>query len=228
MDESATAESFSNTPEDLVGRHMDYARALTHKIARRLPPSVDFEELVGFAYLGLTEAAVKFQPDMGVAFTTFAYYRIRGAVFDGLRKMTWLPPAARQKTTQISAEDELMQTSIGEVDLNASAEDTANEFRNIVRSLGAVFLLSEAAEDGGELDPADENSAADVAERRDLAQQVRAALEQLSSEQADIVRLLYFEHQSMTDVAASLGVNKSTVSRAHRRAIEQLREALSG
>ena len=78
-------ESFANTPEELVDRHMDYARALTHKIARGLPSNVDFDELVGFANLGLTEAAMKFQPDLGVAFTTFAYYRIRGAVFDGLR-----------------------------------------------------------------------------------------------------------------------------------------------
>ncbi|MFT4538976.1 MAG: RNA polymerase sigma factor for flagellar operon FliA [Planctomycetota bacterium] len=227
MDKAAAAENFSNKPEDLVHRHMDYARALTHKIARGLPPSVDFDELIGFANVGLTEAAVKFQPDLGVAFTTFAYYRIRGAVFDGLRKMTWLPPAARKKTTLQGAEDELMQTGIGEVDLNASAEDTANEFRNIVRNLGAVFLLSEASDDGGELDPTDESSAADEAEKRDLAAKVREALTCLTTEQADIVRLLYYEHQSMTDVAASLGVNKSTVSRAHKKAIEQLRDALS-
>ena len=206
---------------------MDYARALTHKIARGLPSSVDFEELVGFANLGLSEAAAKFQSDLGVAFTTYAYYRIRGAVFDGIRKMTWLPPAARNKTARMDAQDELMQASIGEVDINASAEETATEFRDIVRGLGAVFLLSEATQDGNELDPADEESASAVAERRDMAARVRAALDELEEEQAEIVRQLYFEHRSMTEVARGLGVNKSTVSRAHKRAIEHLREALS-
>ena len=40
---------------------------------------------------GLLEAAQRYDDRHGVAFTTFAYYRVRGAMFDGLRSMGWLP-----------------------------------------------------------------------------------------------------------------------------------------
>ena len=209
--------------DKLVEDHVDYARALTHKIARRLPASVDFDELVGYALQGLVEAANKYRADVGVAFTTFSYYRIRGAVFDGLRKMTWLPPEVRNKNSRDNAVDELVSDGLGQTDLTASAEELAKEFRDAVKSLGAVFLLSEASEEG-ELEPSDETSAADVAEKRDMARRVREALGSLAPEDVELLTALYFEGRSMTEVAAERGVNKSTVCRAHRRAIEELRE----
>ena len=39
---------------------------------------------------GLLEAAERFDETRGVAFTTFSYYRIRGAIFDGLRQLGWM------------------------------------------------------------------------------------------------------------------------------------------
>lgn len=213
--------------EALVEAHLDYARALAFKISKRLPPSVDIEELSGYARLGLAQAAAAYDPDMGVAFTTFSYYRIRGAVFDGLREMTWLPPESRKQNQRSEAEDALCEAGLGRVPLEADAEDLARGFREAVKSLGAVFLLTDAGEDG-EIDPVDEVSAADHAERNDLVRQVRTALASLDEQQRTIVRLVYFEHQSMSDVAREMGVNKSTVSRAHAKAVEVLRDLLSG
>lgn len=224
LDDDAPPPAAPDSVDELVEKHLDYARALTHKIARRLPPSVDFEELCGFAYVGLTEAANKFQADLGVAFTTFSYYRIRGAVFDGLRKMTWLPPESRRRSNQESHEDDLLRSSNVGGDPAAGPEDLAAEFQDVVRSLGAVFLLSEASDDGTELDPEDPTSAADAAERVDLAQRVREALARLDEREQRVLTELYFEHRSMTDVAAEMGVNKATISRVHRRAVETLRE----
>lgn len=211
--------------EDLVSAHLSYARALAHKIAAQLPPSVDRDELVGFAQLGLTQAAQAYDPDLGVAFTTFSYYRIRGAVFDGLRKMTWLPPAARKSVARQDAQDSLCEDGLGQVDVDATEEELAREFQAAVRSLGAVFLLGDADEDQNS-EPVDPTSAAEEAEKRDAIARVREAIGGLDEKQANIVRMLYFEHLSTTEVAARLGVNKSTVSRAHARAIETLREAL--
>jgi RNA polymerase sigma factor for flagellar operon FliA len=50
---------------------------------------VEKEDIQGAAELGLTEAANTFDGRPGVQFKTFGYYRIRGAVYDAIRKATW-------------------------------------------------------------------------------------------------------------------------------------------
>ena len=63
--------------------------------SKKLPKHVDFEDLVSLGQVGLAEAARQCEPGRGVAFTTFAYYRVRCAIFDGLRQMTGVSPALR-------------------------------------------------------------------------------------------------------------------------------------
>src|SRR4051812_4545364 len=73
----------------LVEQHLPLVQAIARKVKRTLGASIDFEDLVGYGSKGLVEAAERFDPRHGVAFSTFAYYRIRGAMFDGLRTMGW-------------------------------------------------------------------------------------------------------------------------------------------
>src|SRR6476620_5099373 len=93
--------------EDLVMQHQDYVRALARGIAKKLPKHVDFEELVSLGQVGLVSAAKQYETGRGAAFTTFAYYRVRGAILDGLRQMAWLPPSLRRELTQMNGENEV-------------------------------------------------------------------------------------------------------------------------
>ena len=65
-----------------------YAHAIAAEVMRKFP-TVDRDDIRGSAELGLVEAANSFDPTRGVLFKTFAYYRIRGAIYDSLRKMGW-------------------------------------------------------------------------------------------------------------------------------------------
>lgn len=61
-----------------------------------------------------------------------------------------------------------------------------------------------------------------------LKRQLHKAMEsELTDRQRDIVRSFYFEGKSVTDIAASMGVNKSTVSRHLKRSREKLKNVLS-
>jgi len=106
-----------NAIDRLIIEQQPYLKALARNIAKTLPHHVEYDELVAFGQIGLTEAANAFDPRRGVSFTTFAHYRVRGAIFDGLRKMTWLPPAARRTVVEQSAADELVQVSIADIQL---------------------------------------------------------------------------------------------------------------
>ena len=213
--------------EDLVIAHQDYVRSLARGIAKKLPKQVEFEELGAMGQLGLTAAAKQYEPGRGVAFTTFAYYRIRGAIFDGLRQMTWLPPSMRRKLARMGGENEVSEITAESAEVSDDPEFLAKQFQTAVGRLGAVFLASGAAgEEGDTEEPTTGKSAADEAEEREDLAHLKAALAKLPDEQASLIRMLYFEYRSMTDVAGELKKNKSTISRRHAEALDVLRAAL--
>src|SRR3954454_21742355 len=73
----------------LIEQHLSLVHAIAGKLKRTLGRSIDFEDLVGYGSKGLVEAAERFDARQGASFATFAYYRIRGAMLDGLRTMGW-------------------------------------------------------------------------------------------------------------------------------------------
>lgn len=175
-----------STIDRLILDQQPYLKALARNIAKTLPHHVEYDELVGFGQIGLAEAARAFDPQRGVSFTTFAHYRVRGAIFDGLRKMTWLPPAARRTVVEQSAADEVVQSTLepsnkqpatpsnrttapGQTPSTASAprqptattesghrEAAAKQFADAVARLGAVFAASSLRQDETTTEPTDE------------------------------------------------------------------------
>src|SRR6187551_1488853 len=75
--------------DGLVEKHLPLVQSVARKLKTQITARVDFDDLVGYGSKGLIEAAERFDPKHGVTFTTFAYYRIRGAMLDGLRTMGW-------------------------------------------------------------------------------------------------------------------------------------------
>ncbi|MFZ4431070.1 MAG: sigma-70 family RNA polymerase sigma factor [Phycisphaerales bacterium] len=212
-----------NAAERLILEHQSFLRALVRNIASTLPHHVDYDELVAFGQVGLTEAARSYEPGRGVLFTTFAHYRIRGAVFDGLRKMTWLPPAARRCVREQSAADEVLRDAEESAGAPASGPVLAGRFASAVERLGAVFLISGLGEGDGHLNPPDRRAAATDAEAKEMHARLLRAMQRLPEDMSSLLRMLYIENRSMSDVGVALGRNKSTVCRRHAEAIDLLR-----
>src|SRR5947207_1166034 len=99
----------------LIEEYANYARALALKLRRALQLShEDREELTAAAALGLVEAAEKFDPSRGVAFSTFAFYRIRGAMFDAIGQHRGFS-RGHKRVVQVSAStDDLLETLGGD------------------------------------------------------------------------------------------------------------------
>ena len=83
----------ANSPNRISASSFPIARSFQ----KRLPASVDFDDLVGAGNLGLVEAARRFNPAQGASFATFAQHRIRGAITDSLRR---LDPVSRSLRSQ--------------------------------------------------------------------------------------------------------------------------------
>lgn len=75
------------TTQELVLGHMTYARKIAYSRKRALPRHIDVDELLSAAYLGLTEAASRFESERNVCFKTYSFRRIKGAIDDYLRSI---------------------------------------------------------------------------------------------------------------------------------------------
>lgn len=213
------------TAEHLIVSHREFVRKLAREIHRKLPSHVPYDDLVGYGEIGLVEAAGKYDPLCGAAFTTFAYYRVRGAIFDGLKKMSGLPPALRRQASREAGMDDVAEQAAGAAEAH-DPEAAAKAFSTAVAQLGAVFLASSCSEDDQPIEAVDHSDPARPLEQAEMLQKLSQALASLPADQQQLIRLFYFEQKTMTEIAASLGKDKATVSRHHAKAIAALAAAI--
>ncbi|MCC6510007.1 MAG: sigma-70 family RNA polymerase sigma factor, partial [Pirellulaceae bacterium] len=96
--------------DELIAEGQALVRSLALRIYRNVPVRVDLDDLIAYGEVGLAEAARDFQPDRGNQFSTYAYYRIRGAIYDGLAKMTWTSRARYRKMRYESMANDVLES----------------------------------------------------------------------------------------------------------------------
>jgi RNA polymerase sigma factor for flagellar operon FliA len=213
----------------LIEKHKPIVFHLAKKISLSLPFPTEMEDLVAYGQLGLVEAGERFDQTRGNSFSTFAYYRVRGAIYDGLREMGAITRSASSRGANFAARaNDVLTTEVEDASAAgaaASAEDEIKTVENLIDALLPVYFLSPDAENVGEI--ADENAftSADI-ETRDLLERVRRVLDEIEPKEAELLKKLYFKNTLMKDLAAQMGVTKSWVSRLHARAIRHLQAAL--
>jgi RNA polymerase sigma factor for flagellar operon FliA len=219
----------------LVEQHLSLVQALARKVKRTLGTSraIDLEDLVAYGSKGLVEAAERFDARQGVAFSTFAYYRIRGAMYDGLRTMGWY---SRADYARYRAEERANEYLRSQADregaaraegARAPAADPATALESIgeiLSGIAAVHITSlEAASTVADESLPAPDAAVDTGR---LSRRVREAVAQLPDKERELMQLYYFADKTLEEAGAALGLSKSWASRLHARAVSLLREAL--
>jgi RNA polymerase sigma factor for flagellar operon FliA len=213
--------------DKLIESHQVYVRKLAGQLSRSLPASVDFEELVGYGMIGLIESAERFDPRRGVSFVTFSHYRIRGAMFDGLKQMGFYSTA--QRTAWESNANDILQTASDDADnadsSNTSIEDEIESVENLLEGLIPSYLLSLDAEEVLEVADPSAFTVKDV-EKRELFNLILEIVKELTPDEQDLITKIYFKHIPMVEIAKQRGSNKSWISRLHARAIQHIKDKL--
>jgi RNA polymerase sigma factor for flagellar operon FliA len=206
----------------LIEEHLDYAKALAAKVRRRagLPRHVETAELEGWALLGLTQAAERFDAGRGVPFGAFAQRRIVGAVLNGLGKMHQAPESARQKARRLERlQDTLPEVEAGQVAPEAAADQLA---RSIDRA-GACVLVQRL---GGPSEALSGDDPVAACEEREARGRLREAVAGLPELLRKVMTLYYFEDKSMAEVGEELRISTPTVCRRHKDALAKLAASL--
>ena len=230
MREQTHARAPASDRDALIEQHRSYARALAVRVMQTLPVPVDLNDLVAYGEVGLVEAAERYDPRRGVAFPTFAHYRIKGAIHDGLREMGYYSRSASRRVRWVANAEDLAQSAADDAQAaaasaGASVDDEINAAQALIDSLIPVYLLSLGSDTVPEVVDHAALSMEQI-EERDLVRIVLGALADLSEDEQRLIDALYFKHASMTELAARTGVTKSWISRLHSRAIAHLRDLL--
>jgi RNA polymerase sigma factor for flagellar operon FliA len=232
-------------------------QSLARKLKKQITARIDFDDLVGYGSKGLIEAAERFDPSHGVAFTTFAYYRIRGAMLDGVRTMGWYSRADYARYRAEERANEYLQNQADRAGAQATgpregapaqpAPDASSHLSSPTPSLGpssrtgAAAHLASIAEILGNIATVHITSleaAATVADESlpapdasldagRLGARVRAALQRLPDKERRLLELYYFSDKNLEAAGAALGLSKSWACRLHARAVELLRAELA-
>lgn len=208
------------SPDELVASHLGLVDALARKILRGLPDFVDVEDLVAFGRIGLIESSRRYDASRGVLFKTFAYYRIRGAIYDGIRKMAWFSSAPSAEVKFEAASGELLQDEAEREGGAGNLEGMIGEAREMVGNLVTARLLSL---DASAIDVAEEKaSALDEVEVSEVAHMLRGCLSKLEERERAVLEDYYFNHLTLEEAGAKWGLSKSWTCRLHARALKKL------
>jgi len=222
--------------QKLVDANVPFVRSIASKIKDQLPREIEFDDLYNYGMQGLLEAAERYDRRHGVTFQTFAYYRVRGAMFDGLRNMGWLP---RHEYARLRFEERaaayLTNLSEREAGAGVSAEAAAvvnieDEVRQVAEALGgvaAIFVTTmEGQKEKGDVATGMTPTPQVDVERQERDVAVEAALRELPDKERRLLQLYYFEDRPLEEVGKIMGLSKSWSSRLHARAIDLLKDAL--
>jgi RNA polymerase sigma factor for flagellar operon FliA len=211
--------------EQLVEKYTPLVRSIAAQLKSRLGVNLEFDELISCGRLGLLEAAERFDYKLGVSFKTFAYYRIRGAMYDSLRKMEVI---TRRKDPRIKFEEAANQLLGSEATRGTTEarkptlKDDMEEVRGLISSLVPIYFLASDALD--QLQHTEKGG--NIEEQASLSQEkklLKEALGKLSKNEKTLIELYYYQDMTLEEAAAQLGLSKSWASRLHARALTKLK-----
>ncbi len=213
----------------LVVAHLPKIRRVAHSVSQYLGV-LSYDEFVSIGYESLTRAAARYDPDTGVPFWGYAYYRVRGAMIDAVRSRTRnrrrIKRAAQTMAMSQSAAELMGNHFPAASDDPRSLDERVYAAAELIRQTTAAVVLNhitagpdiiESAPDPDATPPDDQVLAV---EQREVLHQVLH--EVCTPDERRLLDDLYTREQSMHSLKEAYGVSVSTISRRHARVLRKL------
>jgi RNA polymerase sigma factor for flagellar operon FliA len=221
----------------LLDRYLGLVHHCAHQLARRVSRDVELDDLIGAGTVGLVQALEGFDPGRGLAFSTYAVPRIRGAMLDELRARDWMPRSVRMRSRQLNEARAALQQELGR---SPAAEQIADRLGIPLdqfwrwqdeaegRSLVAFDASPDPDGDDGRrheaiADPEATDPSAGI-ESREEVDQLKAAFAHLPPKDCLVLSLYYYEQLNLKQIGEVLHVSESRVSQLRTRALQRLRD----
>ena len=224
----------------IVQQYLPLVKTVVGRLSMTLPTHAATEDLYSAGLVGLLNAVRRFNPMTGVSFETYARVRIRGSVFDELRRMDWVPRSVHDKARKVEQVMRRLEQKKGRVpteeEMARELKITVTEYGQLVETIRpATFVCLDSvrsAEQEGEAtqhEAVTDSSQPDPGlhtAKRELAQLVAQRLQYLPDPQRKVLALYYFEDLRLREIAEVFGVTESRISQIHAQAILAIRSFL--
>jgi RNA polymerase sigma factor for flagellar operon FliA len=222
--------------DHLIVHYSPLVKFVAGRVGAGLPSSVDPGDLVSSGVFGLIDAIDRFDPDRGVKFETFAAPRIRGAIYDGLRQLDWVPRSVRSRAREVERAFSELEHRFGrspnDEELSAHLHIDGDELARWLASIAATTVgpLDRAVAAGYEpesVDSAGMESPVASLEDREMRGIMRAEIRRLPEREKLVLSLYYDEGLTLAQIARVLGVSESRVPQLHSKSVLHLRSRLT-
>jgi len=231
---------YRTTPTELVRnflmeRYLELVRYTAERMHMKLPAEVEVDDLMSAGLFGLMDAINAFDPDRGVKFETYCTQRIRGAIFDELRSMDWVPRLVRSRTAKVEKVRKSLEMESGrrptDVEVAERMKVDPGEFEKLQKDSRPVGLVSlnrkwfetDSSKDVREIDvikDTRQENPIQLVQRQDLQTLITKGL---SRSERLIVILYYYEEMTMKEIGLTLDLSESRVSQMHSSILARLK-----
>jgi RNA polymerase sigma factor FliA len=225
-----------------IKQYAPLVKYVAGKVAIGMPNTVEFDDLVGFGVFGLLDAIDKFDPEKNVKFKTYAVTRIRGAIFDELRSIDWVPRSVRQKTREIEEAMRGLEANLGRAasdqEIASSLGMSDTDFQSTMLKISGTSILSlndvwYSGEDadkisiGESIESPQSLNPDTIIEKDEIKRVIMGAINELPEKEKKVLVLYYYEDLTLKEIGQVLEVTESRVSQLHTKAIMRLRTKLT-
>jgi RNA polymerase sigma factor FliA len=223
----------------LILSYAPLVKYVAGRLASGLPAHVDQSDLVSYGLEGLIGAIEGYRLDVGAKFETYAIPRIRGAIWDALRKLDWVPRSTRAREKQLRGVIAELERKLGRApkdeEIAAKMQISVEELDELLAELSRLAFVSldaPLATEEDELNPAERLSDPDAPDPQaelaasDQREAIGEAIARLPEREKIVLTLYYYEELTLREIGEVLGVTESRVSQLHTKAILRLRSRL--
>ena len=212
--------------EKLILDHIGFVRQILSKMTFQIEDEDERQNLYSSGMVGLVEAANSFDTSRGVAFRTFAYPRIRGAILDELRKLSPVSQATLQQIGKVKKAYQNLEPPVTPEDL---ADESGLSVADVTKCLEAMRFLK--PQDWSDFEcvvhsswQTPHDSPQRTVEQQELKTVLAHSITQLPERERLILTMYYSEELTLLEIGKVLDLSESQISRSLASAKFRLKE----
>lgn len=204
------------------------------RLHKRLPASVELDDLIQAGSIGFLSAVESFDPKKGVTLSAWITQRVKWALLDELRESDWVPRRVRTHTREIVALiQQIEQEKGGEATESEIAERmgvSLQEFQQMLADnnssqMYSVDELQENYADSWEMSDEENEKLNPLhdAIKQNLTEQIIEHIQYIPEREQLLLQFYYVQDMNMKEIGLVLGITETRVSQLHSLAIKRLR-----
>lgn len=227
--------------DELILQYVSLVKYIAQRIADRMPPNIEVDDLISAGVTGLMDAINKFDTGKNIKFQTYAEFRIRGAIYDELRAMDWIPRSMRQKANRLESVYSKLEQEKGrpatEEEVAEAMEVDVGTVQRLLNEVGGVSLIN--PEDLEKILPglkannrleimvsSQEQDPVEIYNAHQLRDVVAECIDMLGDRERMVLSLYYYEELTMKEIGMVMDITESRVSQIHTKAMLRLKGKL--